>query len=183
EEEVVVAVGWLPALVEAAVRSGRNEAAVEALERLTERTQATGTELARGMEARSRALVSEGTVADAHYREAVDRLGRCRLAPEGARAHLLFGECLRREGRRSDAREQLHAAHEMFVAIGMEAFAERTRNELLATGERVRRRSAEARDELTPQEAQIAELAREGHSTAEIRTQLVLSTPTSDRHL
>ena len=135
------------------------------------------------MEARSRALVSEGRAADAHYREAVDRLGRCPLAPERARAHLLYGEWLRREGRRSDAREQLRAAHEMLVAIGMEAFAERTRHELVATGERVRRRSAETRDELTPQEAQIARLAREGHSNLDIGAQLFLSTRTIEWHL
>ena len=126
------------------------------------RTQAAGTEWALGIEARSRALLSDGPQAEELYREAIDRLGRCRIAPERARAHLLYGEWLRREGRRVDAREQLRTAHDMLAAIGMEAFAERARRELAATGEKVRRRRAETRDDLTAQETQIAQLARDG---------------------
>src|SRR3982074_443035 len=108
------------------------------------------------------------------YCEAIERFGRTRLRPELARARLVYGEWLRREGRRSDAREQLRTAHDMFVAIGMEAFAERTRRELVARGETVRKRSAETRDELTPQEEQIARLARAGLSNPEIAAQLFL---------
>jgi DNA-binding CsgD family transcriptional regulator len=182
-DELGVSVWSLPELVEAATRSGASEAAVAALERLTERTQAAGTEWALGLEARSRALLSEGTVAEEFYREAVDRLGRCRIAPARARAHLLYGEWLRREGRRIDAREQLHAAHDMLGAIGMEAFAERARRELLATGEKARKRTAETRWDLTAQETQIAELAREGHSNPEIGAQLFLSPRTVEWHL
>ena len=117
------------------------------------------------------------------YREAIDRLGRTRLRPNLARAHLLYGEWLRRENRRVDARSQLRAAHELFEMIGMEAFAERARGELLATGERVRKRAAETRDELTPQERQIARLARDGLSNPEIGAQLFLSPRTVEWHL
>jgi DNA-binding CsgD family transcriptional regulator len=180
QDELVVSLWSLPELVEAAARSGRRETAAGALERLTERTRAAGTELALGIEARSRALLEEGAAAEELYREAVDRL---RLAPERARAHLLFGEWLRREGRRSDAREQLRAAHDVLVATGMEAFAERARRELLATGEKVRKRTDETRGELTPQEAQIAQLAREGRSNPEIGAELFLSPRTVEWHL
>jgi DNA-binding CsgD family transcriptional regulator len=121
--------------------------------------------------------------AERSYREAIDRLGRTRLRPHLARAHLVYGEWLRREHRRVDARAQLRAAHELFQAIGMEAFAERARAELLATGERVRRRAAETRDELTPQERQIARLARDGLSNPEIGAQLFLSPRTVEWHL
>ena len=117
------------------------------------------------------------------YREAIDRLGRTRLRPELARAHLLYGEWLRRENRRVDARAQLRAAHELFATIGMEAFAERARGELLATGEKVRKRAAETRDELTPQERQIARLARDGLSNPEIGARLFLSPRTVEWHL
>src|SRR5207253_9581241 len=109
-----------------------------------------------GIEARSRALLSDGPVAEALYREAIERLGRTRLRPELARAHLLYGEWLRRENRRVDARAQLRAAHDEFTSIGMEAFAGRARGELLATGEHVRRRTVQTREDLTPQERQIA---------------------------
>ena len=115
--------------------------------------------------------------------EAIDRLGRSRIATEQARAHLLYGEWLRRAGRRVDAREQLRTAHDMLAAIGMDAFAERARRELAATGEKVRRRVAETRDELTAQEMQIAELARDGHSNPEIAAQLFLSARTVEWHL
>jgi len=130
-----------------------------------------------------RALVTEGSVAEDNYGESVDRLGRTRVRGELARAHLLYGEWLRRQGRRLNAREQLRVAHELFVAIGMEAFAQRARNELLATGERVRRRSNEVRDQLTPQEEQIARLARDGLSNPEIAARLFLSARTVEWHL
>jgi DNA-binding CsgD family transcriptional regulator len=182
-DELGVSVWSLPELVEGAARSGRNEVAAAALERLTERTQAAGTELALGIEARSRALLSDGCLADELYGEAVDRLGRCRFAPERARAHLLYGEWLRRDGRRIDARDQLRAAHDLLAAIGMEAFAERARRELLATGETARKRTQDTRADLTPQEAQIAHLARQGHSNPEIGAQLFLSPRTVEWHL
>jgi DNA-binding CsgD family transcriptional regulator len=182
-DELTVSVWSLPEVVEAAVRCGRSEAAVAALDRLTERTQAAGTELALGIEARSRALLSEGRVGDELYREAVDRLGRCRLAPDRARAHLLYGEWLRRERRRVEAREHLHAAYDQFTSIGMEAFAERARRELMATGEHVHRRTAETRDDLTAQERQIARLARDGLSNVEIGARLFISQHTVAYHL
>jgi DNA-binding CsgD family transcriptional regulator len=176
--------GWLlPEVVEAATRSDQQEAAAGALERLTERTSAAGTDWALGIEARSRALRSDGTLAEALYREAIERLGRCRLATDRARAHMLFGEWLRREGRRVDAREQLRTAHDLLAAIGMEAFAQRARRELVGTGERVRKRTADTRDDLTAQETQIAQLAREGCSNAEIGAQLFLSPRTVEWHM
>ena len=181
--ELTVSTWSLPELVEAAVRSGRGDVASEALERLVERTQAAGTELALGIEARSRALVSEGATADELYREAVERLSRCSFAPDQARAHLLYGEWLRREGKRVDAREHLRAAHDMLGSMGMEAFAERARRELLATGEKARKRTDETRGDLTAQEAQIAELALKGHSNPEIGAQLFLSPRTVEWHL
>jgi ATP/maltotriose-dependent transcriptional regulator MalT len=173
----------LPELVEAAARGGHAEDARAALDRLVETTRPSRTDLALGIEARSRALLSGGAAADELYREAIDRLGRTRLRPELARAHLVYGEWLRREGRRLDAREQLRAAHDLLAAIGMEAFAERARRELGATGEKVRRRSAETRDELTPQEEQIARLARDGLSNPEIGAQLFISARTVEWHL
>jgi DNA-binding CsgD family transcriptional regulator len=173
----------LPELVEAATRSDRREAAASALERLTERTRAAGTEWALGIEARSRALLSDGPSAEALYREAIDRLGRCRIATERARAHLLFGEWLRRAGRRADARKQLRTAHELLAAIGMEAFADRARRELLGTGERARKRTEETRDDLTPQERQVAQLAANGESNTEIGAQLFISQHTVAYHL
>jgi ATP/maltotriose-dependent transcriptional regulator MalT len=173
----------LPELVEAAARRGDAELAREALERLAETTQPSGTDWALGVEARSRALLSDGEAAELLYREAIDRLGRTQLRPELARARLLYGEWLRREGRRVDAREQLRTAHHLFLAIGMEAFAERARRELLATGEKVRERSPETRDELTAQEEQIARLARNGLSNPEIGAQLFISARTVEWHL
>jgi DNA-binding CsgD family transcriptional regulator len=173
----------LPELVEAAARGGDTGLAGEALERLVKTTQPCGTEFALGIEARCRALLSDGAAADALYREAIERLGRTRLRPELARAHLLYGEWLRRENRRVDARVQLRTAHEMLGAIGMEAFAERARHELQATGEKVRKRTVEMRDDLTAQERQIARLARDGLSNPEIGARLFLSSRTVEWHL
>jgi DNA-binding CsgD family transcriptional regulator len=173
----------LPDLVEAAARSGDPELARDALERLTKTTQPCGTEFALGIEARCRALLSNGAAADELYREAIARLSRTRLRPELARAHLLYGEWLRREQRRVDAREHLRRAHEMLAETGMEAFAERARGELLATGEKVRKRTVETRDDLTPQERQIARLARDGLSNQEIGARLFLSPRTVEWHL
>ncbi len=173
----------LPELVEAAVRVGDARVAREALERLTATTLPSGTDFALGIEARCRALLRSGADADILYREAIERLSRTRLRPELARAHLVYGEWLRREDRRVDAREQLRAAHETLVEIGMDAFAERARNELSATGETVRRRAADTRDDLTAQERQIARLARDGLSNPEIGARLFLSPRTVEWHL
>jgi DNA-binding CsgD family transcriptional regulator/tetratricopeptide (TPR) repeat protein len=173
----------LAELVEAAARVGDTELARDALNRLAETTQPAGTEFALGIEARSRALLSDGATAEELYRESIDRLSRTQLRPELARAHLLYGEWLRRGGRRFDAREQLRTAHDMFVAIGMEAFAERARRELIATGAKMRKRSDQTRDELTPQEEQIARLARVGLSNPEIGAQLFISARTVEWHL
>jgi DNA-binding CsgD family transcriptional regulator len=173
----------LPELVEAGTRTGDAELARDALERLTKTTQPSGTDFALGIEARCRALVSDGAVADELYRVAIGRLSRTALRPELARAHLLCGEWLRRENRRVDAREQLRTAHEMFAAIGMEAFAERARKELEVSGEKVRKRAVETRDDLTAQERQIARLARDGLSNPEIGARLFLSPRTVEWHL
>jgi DNA-binding CsgD family transcriptional regulator len=170
-------------LVEAAARCGRPEAATGALGRLAEMARACGTDWVIGVEARARALVADPADADELHREAIERLGRTRFRTELARAHLLYGEWLRREGRRVDARQQLRAAHEMLTAIGMEAFAERARRELLATGEKARKRSAGSRMELTSQEEQIARLACDGLSNPEIGAQLFVSARTVEWHL
>jgi DNA-binding CsgD family transcriptional regulator len=173
----------LPELVEAAARVGDRELAGDALERLAETTRPAGTELALGIEARSRALLSDGATADKLYREAIEHLGRTMVRPELARAHLLYGEWLRRVRRRAAAREQLRTAHRMFIDIGMEAFAERTRRELQATGVHVQKRIAETRDDLTAQERQIALLARDGLSNVDIGARLSLSQHTVAYHL
>jgi DNA-binding CsgD family transcriptional regulator/tetratricopeptide (TPR) repeat protein len=170
-------------LIEAAVRSNRPELAATALERLSERTRASGTDWALGIEARSRALMTDSPSAEPFYEEAVERLARGRLAPHLARAQLVYGEWLRRENRRLDAREQLRAAYDTFSRIGAEGFAERTRRELSATGETARKRSDETRAVLTPQEAQIARLARDGLSNPEIGAQLFISPRTVQYHL
>jgi DNA-binding CsgD family transcriptional regulator len=173
----------LPELVEAAARTGQIDVAHVALDRLADVTRPAGTDWGSATEARSRALLSAGETADVLYREAIERFGRTRLRPELARAHLVYGEWLRREGRRSDARENLRLAHHMFDAMGMQAFAERTRRELIATGETVRRRTSETRDQLTPQEEQIIRLARDGLSNTGIGAQLFLSSRTVEWHL
>ena len=170
-------------LIEAAARTGQPERAANALQRLSEGTSASGSDWALGIEARSRALLSEGESAERLYREAIERLGRTRVRVELARAHLLYGEWLRRENRRMDAREQLRTAYRMLTAMGVEGFAERARRELLATGETVRKRTVEAAVELTAQEAQIARLAGAGHTNPEISTQLFLSPRTVEWHL
>jgi DNA-binding CsgD family transcriptional regulator len=183
DSHLYVSMWALPELVEAAARTSNTKVAADALERLAETTQAGGTDFGLGLEARSRAVMSQGQAAEGRYCEAVERLGRAGLRTELARAHLLYGEWLRRESRRVDARAQLRTAHEMLDAIGMGAFAERARRELIATGEKVRKRSAETIITLTAQEEQIARLARDGLSNAEIGAQLFLSARTVEWHL
>ncbi len=178
----VFAQGWIE-VIEAASRTGQPERASAALERLTERTQASGTDWALGLEARSRALLTADHAAEPLYEESVDRLARGRLAPHLARAQLVYGEWLRRQNRRVDAREQLRAAYDTFSNIGNEAFAERARRELAATGETVRKRTVDTRDVLTAQEAQIARLASERHTNPEIGAQLFISPRTVEYHL
>jgi ATP/maltotriose-dependent transcriptional regulator MalT len=170
-------------LIEAAARSGEPEIAADALAQLSERTRSTGTDWARGVEARSHALLSEGDATEPLYREAIDRLERTRISVHLARAQLLYGEWLRRENRRVDAREHLRAAHDLFSSFGAEAFAERARRELQATGETARKRTEETRGVLTPQEAQIARLAQDGLSNPEIGAQLFISPRTVQYHL
>jgi DNA-binding CsgD family transcriptional regulator len=170
-------------VVEAAARSGKPELAADGLRRLSELTRASRTDWALGIEAQSRALVSEDDVVEQLFREAIERLERTRVRTALARAHLLYGEWLRRERRRLDAREQLRHAHKLFTEFGMEAFAERARVELEATGEHARKRTVETRDHLTPQEAQIARLAAEGATNQEIAAQLFISPSTVDYHL
>ena len=181
--ELFTSMWALVELIEAASRTGQTRLAADALGRLAEATNVGQTDWGQGIYARCRALLSDGQDAEGFYREAVDRLSRTRLRPDLARAHLLYGEWLRRKGRRADARAQLRTAYDMCAAIGMEAFAERARRELLATGETVRRRTAGPHDQLTPQEAQIARLARAGLSNQEIGAQLFLSTRTVEWHL
>ncbi|MEU4767663.1 LuxR C-terminal-related transcriptional regulator [Actinosynnema sp. NPDC023794] len=170
-------------LVEAGARGEASDAAAAALRRLEERATAGGTEWALGLLARSRALLSDGPAADLLYREAIERLGRTRIAVHLARTHLVYGEWLRREDRRLDAREQLRTAYEMLRRFGANAFAERARRELLATGEPVRRLAVEAHEVLTAQEAQIARLAGSGRTNPEIGAELFISPRTVEWHL
>ncbi len=174
---------FLHELVEAAARSGKPDIAADALEELCDMTRVIGTEWALGIEARSRALLSENAAAERLYSKAIDHLERSWARVELARVRLLYGEWLRREGRRVDARTQLRAAFEEFTAMGVEAFAERARSELAATGEKIRKQTVETRDDLTPQERQIAELARERLSNPEIAARLFLSPRTVEWHL
>ncbi len=169
-------------LVEAGVRNDARAAATDALRHLEEGTRA-GTDWALGVWTRSAALLSDSTAAEVLYREAIERFDRGRAAVQRARAQLVYGEWLRRENRRVEAREQLRAAHETFSRLGAGAFAERARRELLATGETARRRTDDTRDILTPQEAQIASLARDGFSNPEIGSQLFISPRTVQYHL
>jgi DNA-binding CsgD family transcriptional regulator len=183
-QQELTAPRWgLAELVEAAAGSGARELASDALERLSEATRASGTDWALGVEARSRALLSEGDTAEQLYREAIERLARTRVRVELTRSQLVYGEWLRGEQRRGEAREQLRAAHDTFARIGAEAFAERARRALLATGETVRKRSVGALDELTGQEAQIARLASDGQTNPEIGAQLFISSRTVEYHL
>jgi DNA-binding CsgD family transcriptional regulator len=183
QDELSVSAWALPELVEAAARSAKPELAADGLERLRRRTQAAGTDWALGIEARSRALLNDGQVAEGLYREAIDRLGRCRLALDLARARLLYGEWLRRGGRRVDAREQLQDARARFAEMGAEAFVRRAVRELLATGETARKRTLETTDDLTPHEARIARMARDGTSNRDIATELFVSRKTVEYHL
>jgi DNA-binding CsgD family transcriptional regulator len=170
-------------LIEAATRAGTPGLATDALGNLTASTTASGSDWALGVLARSSALMSAGAAAEALYDEAISRLEHTPLVPELARARLLYGEWLRREQRRLDAREQLRAAHELFVSIGMQAFEDRAARELLATGETARKRAIETSEDLTPQEAQIAKLASEGLSNPEISGRLFISRRTVEYHL
>jgi DNA-binding CsgD family transcriptional regulator len=170
-------------LIEAGARSGNTKRAADALARLSEITLPSDTDWALGIQARSRALLSDAEEADALFREALERLGRTRVRADLARAYLLYGEWLRRERRRLDAREHLRRAHAMFTEFGMEAFAERARVELEATGEHARERTVATRDDLTPQEAQISRLAADGATNQEIAARLFISPSTVDYHL
>jgi DNA-binding CsgD family transcriptional regulator len=182
-DELLVSVWSFPELVEAASRSGQMDVANSAAERLSEHTGAAGTDLALGIEARSRALVSEGAPAEPLHCEAIERLEHTRMAFELARAHLLYGEWLRRARRRIDSRNQLRRAHDMFNSMGVRAFAARAGRELMATGETARKRTDETRDDLTAQEVQIAQFARDGLTNAEIGARLFVSPRTVEYHL
>jgi DNA-binding CsgD family transcriptional regulator len=175
---------WAAAeLIEAASRSGVPGHAAGALQRLSDGARASGTDWALGTEACARALLSEGETAERRYREGIDRLARTRVRVPLARAHLVYGEWLRRENRRIDAREQLRTAHDMFASMGADGFAERAARELRATGERVRKRTTGLPTELTAREAQIARLAGDGLSNPEIAARLFMSPRTVEYHL
>jgi DNA-binding CsgD family transcriptional regulator len=170
-------------LVEAGARGDARPVATGALRHLEERVPAAGIDWAHGVWARSAALLSDGNAAEALYREAIERFDRGRVVVHSSRARLVYGEWLRRRNRRVDAREQLRAAYQTFGGIAAEAFAERAGRELLATGETARRRTDDTRDILTPQEAQIARMARDGLSNLEIGAQLFISPRTVQYHL
>jgi RNA polymerase sigma factor (sigma-70 family) len=170
-------------LIEAAVRAGSPELAAGAHRCLAEMTRVSGTDWALGLAARSGALLADGGSAEELYQEAIQRLGRSRMRVDLARAHLLYGEWLRRERRRRDARNELRIAHELFGDFGMEAFAERARIELEATGEHARMRTVDTLGQLTPQEAQVARLAAEGSTNREIAARLFISPSTVEYHL
>jgi DNA-binding CsgD family transcriptional regulator len=173
----------LPELIEAAVRIGENEAAAAALHQLSERTSLSASQWAHGIEARSRALMTDGQAAEDLYQEAISQLGRSRMTVHLARAHLIYGEWLRRENRRADAREQLRTAHQMLATMGADGFAERAARELRATGERLRNRTTGSPVQLTARETQIARLAGNGQPNREIAAQLFISPHTVEYHL
>ena len=181
ERDDIISYGWaLAECVEAGVRVGSMDEASAAFDRLSERTRASGTEWALGVEARCRGLLNDD---EACYRESIERLARSRAAVELARSQLCYGEWLRRVNRRSDAREPLRAAHETFSRMGAHAFAERARRELLATGETVRKRAGRTREALTPQEVHVAVMARDGHTNPEIGARFFISPRTVEYHL
>ena len=182
-EDVAFSTWGLVELIEAAARSGKVELAADALGRLCKTTSSSGTDLAQGVKARSQALLSEGEAAETLYRQAIELLTRTRVRMELARAHLLYGEWLRRERRRLDAREQLRHADRLFAEFGTQAFGQRARVELEATGEHARKRTVETRDDLTPREAQISRLAADGATNKQIAGQLFISSSTVDYHL
>jgi DNA-binding CsgD family transcriptional regulator len=182
-EDLTFFMWGLVELIEAAARSGKAELAADGLRRLSDLTRTSRTDWALGVEARSRALLTEDQAAERLYREAIERLERTRIRVELARAHLVYGEWLRRERRRLDAREQLRHAHKLFTEFGMEAFAQRADVELGATGEHARKRTVETRDDLTIQEAQISRLAADGATNQEIAAHLFISPSTVDYHL
>jgi DNA-binding NarL/FixJ family response regulator len=173
----------LPELIEAAVRIGQHDLAAAGLQRLSERTSLSPREWAHAIEARCRALLADGQAAEKLYQQAISQLRGSRMTVQLARAHLLYGEWLRRENRRIDAREQLQTAHQMFASMGADGFAERAARELLATGERVRKRTTAAPAQLTARETQIARLAGDGLSNPEIAAQLFMSRRTVEYHL
>ncbi len=173
----------LAELVEAGARSAQTRTAAAAVEQLSTMARASGTDWALGIHASKCALLRDGAAAEALHREAIERLGRTQVRVELARAQLLYGEWLRREGRRANAREQLRTAHEALTAMGVTAFADRARRELLATGETVRKRTVEISTELTPQEAHIARLVADGLTNPEIGAALYLSPRTVEWHL
>jgi DNA-binding CsgD family transcriptional regulator len=182
-DQVILSPWALSELVEAAARSDQRDRASAAADQLSAIAVASGTDWACGAAARSNALVSEGAAAEAFHREAIERLGRTRMAAHLARARLTYGEWLRRENRRVDARDELRLAFDAFTSMGTRAFAERARRELLATGEKVRKRTEGTRDDLTHQEGEIAQLAREQRTNSEIGAQLFLSARTVEWHL
>jgi DNA-binding CsgD family transcriptional regulator len=177
------AIWSLTELIEAAVRSGQPERARGAFELLEQTTRAAATDWALGIEARCRALLEESDEADTLYQEAIERLGRTSIRVQLARAHLLYGEWLRRERRRLDARTQLRTAYELFHEFGVDGFAERARLELEATGEHARKRTTETLGQLTQQETQIARLVVEGYTNREIASRLFISPRTVEYHL
>jgi DNA-binding CsgD family transcriptional regulator len=176
--------GWaLAELIEAAARSDKPAVAELAFSQLSERTRLTATDWALGIEARSHALLAQGTDAEKLYTEAIERLGRSRIKTQLARSQLLYGEWLRRQGRRNDARGPLRVAEELLATMGAEAFAARAHRELVLSGDRAPRRTADTRDQLTAQEIQVALLARDGLSNPEIGARMFISRRTVEYHL
>jgi DNA-binding CsgD family transcriptional regulator len=173
----------LPSMIEAAVRVGDGDAASRALNRFADRVADSKSDWALGLLARSQALLADDDSAEALYQLALERLGNTTITVELARAHLLYGEWLRRRNRRTDARDELRIAFDMFATMGAEAFAGRARDELLATGERARKRTVETSTDLTPQEAHVARLAAAGDTNAEIAAQLFIGSSTVEYHL